>query len=201
MSRGVRLGIDFGLWQRSKPYVNGKLFFEYIKNIFVLYLNELRDSEEFEACEAVLLMDNYSLHISDDFVAVFTRVRVRVTIFVTHITYVFQMLDVVLFDALKKHATGLEMLDEEQSIAAFLLKVYHDFKQTMVEINIWELLHPLASLVTSSKCHMDSSSMRKSSDKVATSWSSRSAIRPWRVCRNNDESQNLDRLTNQNKLI
>jgi hypothetical protein len=28
-------------------------------------------------------------------------------------------------------------LDEEQPAAAFLLKVYHDFKQTMVEINIW----------------------------------------------------------------
>jgi hypothetical protein len=46
------------------------------------------------------------------------------------------MLDVMLFNALKKHATGLETLDEEQPAAAFLLKVYHDFKQTMVEINI-----------------------------------------------------------------
>jgi hypothetical protein len=46
------------------------------------------------------------------------------------------MLDVVLFGALKKHATGLETLDEEQLAAAFLLNIYHDFKQTMVEINI-----------------------------------------------------------------
>jgi hypothetical protein len=28
-------------------------------------------------------------------------------------------------------------LDEEQPAAAFLLKVYHDFKQTMIEVNIW----------------------------------------------------------------
>jgi hypothetical protein len=28
-------------------------------------------------------------------------------------------------------------LDEEQPAAAFLLKFYHDFKQTMIEVNIW----------------------------------------------------------------
>jgi hypothetical protein len=42
------------------------------------------------------------------------------------------MLDIVLFSALKKQDTGLEILDEEQSAAAFLLKAYHNFKQTMV---------------------------------------------------------------------
>jgi hypothetical protein len=50
------------------------------------------------------------------------------------------MLDVVLFSALKKHAPGLETLDEEQSVTAFLRKVYHNFKQTMVEVNIWEAI-------------------------------------------------------------
>jgi hypothetical protein len=28
-------------------------------------------------------------------------------------------------------------LDEEQPAAAFLLKMYHDFKQTIIEANIW----------------------------------------------------------------
>jgi hypothetical protein len=45
------------------------------------------------------------------------------------------MLDVVIFGALMKHATGLETLDDEQSAAAFLLKVYHNFKQTIIEVN------------------------------------------------------------------
>jgi hypothetical protein len=76
--------------------------------------------------------------MSDDIVAVFTRMRVKIITFVYHPTHIFQMLDFVLFGALKKHATGFETLDEEQSAAAFLLKVYHDFKKTMVELNIWE---------------------------------------------------------------
>jgi hypothetical protein len=56
--------------------------------------------------------------------------------FASHTTHIFQMLDVTLFDALKKHATGLETLDEEQPAAAFLLKVYHDFKQILIDVNI-----------------------------------------------------------------
>jgi hypothetical protein len=128
MSRGFRLGVDFVLRHRSKLYVSGRLFHEYINKIFVLYLNELQDSEELEACEAMLLMDNCSPHISDDIVAVLTCARVRIITFAPHTTHVFQVLDVVLLGALKKRATGLETLNEEQPAAAFLLKVYHDFK-------------------------------------------------------------------------
>jgi hypothetical protein len=47
------------------------------------------------------------------------------------------MLDVVLFGALKKHATDLSMLDEEQPAVAFIIKVDHDFKQMMVGVHIW----------------------------------------------------------------
>jgi hypothetical protein len=47
------------------------------------------------------------------------------------------MLDIVLFGTLNKHAMSLERLDEQQLVATFLLKVCHDFKQTMAEINIW----------------------------------------------------------------
>jgi hypothetical protein len=137
MSRGVRLGIDFLLRQRSKPYVSGKLFVEYINIIFISCLKDRRDSEELEPCKAVLVMDNSSLHISDDFVSVLTRVRVRVIIFASHMTHIFQMFDVILFSALKRHAIRLENLDEEQPAAAFLFKVYHDFKQTVIEVNAW----------------------------------------------------------------
>jgi hypothetical protein len=75
--------------------------------------------------------------VSDDFVAVLTNALVRVITFAPHMTYVFQMLDVVLFSALKKRASGLEMWNEESGTAAFIIKLYHDFKQTMVEVNIW----------------------------------------------------------------
>jgi hypothetical protein len=130
MSRGVRLGVDFVLRQRSKPYVNAILFLEYINinSIFIYYLNQLRGFEQFDACEAVLLMDNCSTHMCDDVIAVLTNAHVRVITFAPHTDHVFQMLDVLLFGALKKHATGLEVLNEESETAAFILKLYHDFK-------------------------------------------------------------------------
>jgi hypothetical protein len=126
--RGVRLGVDFVLRHRSKPYVNGKMFLEYINIIFIPYLNELRESEEFAECEAVLLMDNCSPHMREAIIALLTDARVRVATFATYITQISQVLDVVLFGALKKHATSLTMLDEDQPAAAFLIKVYHDYK-------------------------------------------------------------------------
>jgi hypothetical protein len=82
-------------------------------------------------------MDNCSPHIGEAVIALLTDARVKIVTFATYTTQIFQVLDMVLFGALKKHATSLTMLDEEQSTAAFLIKVYHDYKQTMVEVNIW----------------------------------------------------------------
>jgi hypothetical protein len=118
--------------------MNNALFLKYINNIFVSYLNELRETEKFKACEAMLLKDNYSSHISDDVIAILTRKRVRIVIFIYYMTHISQLLDMVLFGALKKYATGLEILDKEPWAAAFLLKVYRDFKQAIVKVNIWE---------------------------------------------------------------
>jgi hypothetical protein len=136
MRHGARLGVDSVLRQRSKSYVNSTLFFEYVNNIFVPYLHELQETEEFETYEAVLLMDNCSSHMSDGVIAILTRERVRIVTFTLRMIHIFQILDVVLFNALKKYATGLETLDEESQAIAFLLKLHRDFEQMMVEINI-----------------------------------------------------------------
>jgi hypothetical protein len=88
-------------------------------------------------CEAALLMDNYSPHMDDAVIAILTGKRARVIIFTLHATHIFQVLDVVLFDTLEKHGTGLRTLEKQQSAIAFLIKVHHHFKQTIVEVNIW----------------------------------------------------------------
>jgi hypothetical protein len=56
-------------------------------------LERARESEEFEACETILLMDNCSPYMSDDIVVVFTRVRVRIIIFAFQTTHIFQILN------------------------------------------------------------------------------------------------------------
>jgi hypothetical protein len=74
--------------------------------------------------------------MADDIIALLTSLRVRIITFTPHTTNIFQVLDVVLFGAMKKHDTGLKDLDETLPAAAFLLRVYHDFKQTVIEVNI-----------------------------------------------------------------
>jgi hypothetical protein len=101
------------------------------------YLNNRRELEDFPRWETVLLIDNCSPHMSDIVTAVLTRERVRIVTFASHTTQIFQMLDMVLFGVFKKHGTGLSTLEEEQSAAAFILKICHDFQQTMVELDIW----------------------------------------------------------------
>jgi hypothetical protein len=144
MHHGVRIGSDSVLRQRSKSYVNSILFLKYINNIFVSYLNDGQETEKFEACEAceaceaVLLMHNCSSHMPDNVIAILIREQMRILIFTIHIIQIFKMFDVVLFGALKKYATGLEKLDEESRATAFILKIYRNFKEMMVEINIWK---------------------------------------------------------------
>jgi nitrate reductase NapE component len=106
-----------------------------VKIIFVLCLTELQGTETFKAHGAVLLMANCSNHTSGDVIAILTREKVEIITFALHTTGIFQMLNVMLFGALKKHATGLIMLEEEQTIAAFRIKVCHDFKQMMIAVN------------------------------------------------------------------
>jgi hypothetical protein len=58
--------------------------------------------------------------------------------FAIHTIHIFQILDVMLLIALKKHNMGLETLDEGPWAAAFLFKMYRDFKQTMIEVDMWK---------------------------------------------------------------
>jgi hypothetical protein len=69
---------------------------------------------------------------------VLTNARVPIITFAHHTTHIFQVHDVDLFGSLRKHANGLKMFDEEQPAGAFLLRVYRDFKQTIIELHIWE---------------------------------------------------------------
>jgi hypothetical protein len=192
MIRGVRLGVDLVLRRRPKPYVNAVLVLEYVNNIFIHYLNELRESEQMNACEAVLLMDNFSPHVSDAVVAVLTNARVRVITFATHMTHVFQMLDVVLFSALKKCASGLEMWNDGSGTIAFIIKLYHDFRQIMVEVNIWGTF---SAIGFSYDVTQNPYGLRLDEEKFRQSRCFLELWRmtcPWRVCRRRVDRTSLD---------
>jgi hypothetical protein len=68
---------------------------------------------------------------------------VRVITFAPHTTQIFQVLDVTLFGVLKRRLGYKLPLEDENETVRFIMKVYHDFKQTMVEPNTWGALQAI----------------------------------------------------------
>jgi hypothetical protein len=71
-------------------------------------------------------------------VGLLTEARVRVITFAPHTTQIFQVLDVTLFGVLQRRLGYKLPFEDEKETVGFIMKVYHDFKETMVEPNIWE---------------------------------------------------------------
>jgi hypothetical protein len=77
-----------------------------------------------------------SCHVTDHVIGLLTEARVRVIAFAPHTTQIVQVLDVTLFGVLKRRLGYKLPCEEENETVEFIMKVYHDFKQTMVEPNI-----------------------------------------------------------------
>jgi hypothetical protein len=66
-------------------------------------------------------------------IALLTEARVHVITFASHTTQIFQVLDVTLFDVLKRHTRYELPFKDENSIVKYIMKAYRDFKQTVME--------------------------------------------------------------------
>jgi hypothetical protein len=97
-----RLGVDFILRGRSEPYMSSQPFAEYISKVLLAYIDKLRSNEEFADKEAVLLMDNCSIHVQPDTLQMIEDHQVIVIIFPLHTAQIFQSLDLSLFGNFKK---------------------------------------------------------------------------------------------------
>jgi hypothetical protein len=131
--RGVRLGIDFILKSRAKPYINAEIVEEYTRIVFLPNLDELRSLEEFAVEDAILLMDNCLSHVGEMILNLLCDAKVRVIIWHPHTTQIFQELDISFFGVLKRREQYRLPFDEDDGTAVFLLKTYRTFKQIMIE--------------------------------------------------------------------
>jgi hypothetical protein len=120
-----------------KPYVNAEIFVDYIKTVFLPNLAEPRNLDALAEEDAVLSMDNCPSHVTREVIGILTEARVRVITFAPHTTQIFQILDLTLFGVLKHQPRYDLPFDDEAAAVKFIMKVYRDFKKTMVEPNIW----------------------------------------------------------------
>jgi hypothetical protein len=134
--QGLQLGRHLILRQRDKAYVNGEIFKDYIQRVFIPHLEILRQKEEFAGEEAALLMDNCPSHVKPEILGILTEARVRIVTFAPHTTNLFQALDLTLFGAFKKRGQYQLPFDTDQRTANFIMKVYRDFRATMIDVSV-----------------------------------------------------------------
>jgi hypothetical protein len=89
------------------------LFLEDINNIFIYYLNKPRASEYFARCEAILSIDNCPPHMRNAVIAILTPELVRAITFTAYTAQISHVLEATLCSALKKHDTGLRLLERQ----------------------------------------------------------------------------------------
>jgi hypothetical protein len=127
----------------GRPYINAKIFLEYDRNVFLSCLVCVRGLGAFTAEEAGLLMDNCSAHVTDDVIRLLTDATMRVITFAPHTTHIFLVVDLTLFGALKRRPRYELPFETDHATVKFMMKVYHDFRQTMVPSNVWGAFHAL----------------------------------------------------------
>jgi hypothetical protein len=82
-------------------------------------------------------MENWLSHVTDNVIGLLTEARVRVITFGPHTTQIFQVLDETLFGVLKRQPRYQLPFEDEKETVKVIIKVSHDFKEIMVDPNIW----------------------------------------------------------------
>jgi hypothetical protein len=124
------------LKSNSRPYLNAEIFLDYTRSVVLPYVIGLRSLAGLVEKDAVLSMDNCSAHVTDDVIRLLTDARVRVIAFTPHATQVFQIPDLTLFVVLKRRTGCALPFENDNATAKFIMSVYHDFRQTMIQPNI-----------------------------------------------------------------
>jgi hypothetical protein len=133
---GLRFGRDLIMTQREKAYINGTIFANYIRNVFLPHLLRVCTQENLLDEEAVRLMDNCLAHMTDEVLGLLNEAQVRIVTFAPHTTRLFQILDLTLFGVFKRRGHDHLPFQNDQGTAVFIRKVYHDFRATMFDTNI-----------------------------------------------------------------
>jgi hypothetical protein len=92
---------------------------------------------EFAEEMSVLLVNRCSDHVTDDVITFLTDARVRIITCALHTPQVFQILHRTFFGVLKRCLRDELPFCDENTTVEFIMKVSHDFGQTLSSPNIW----------------------------------------------------------------
>ncbi|OHT08942.1 hypothetical protein TRFO_22367 [Tritrichomonas foetus] len=104
---GIRENYDLKTLHVKSAYMNEEIFYYYISEILVPYVNNKRENLKIKKEKAVLLMDNLSSHISDRVMEELSPNNIYIITFPPHTSHIFQVLDVSIFGILKNYLKSL----------------------------------------------------------------------------------------------
>jgi hypothetical protein len=83
-------------------------------------------------------MDDDSVHVRNDVMAILTEAKVRVIILAPHTTQIFQVLVLTLFGVPERCARYELPFDDDNATVKVIMKIYHNFPQAMVPSSVWK---------------------------------------------------------------
>jgi hypothetical protein len=81
-------------------------------------------------------MDNCVAHVTDDVIHLLIEAKVCVVTIAPRATQICQVLDVTLFSVLNRRPSSELPFKNDHATDKLIMKVYHDFRKTMVPPNV-----------------------------------------------------------------
>lgn len=101
MQSGIRIGEDIIIRYQESAYASMEIISEYINDVFLVYIQNLRNEEKFKDKPAVLICDNCAAHFDNAMIKKLTQNNVRLITIPPHSSHLFQPLDLVTFGVFK----------------------------------------------------------------------------------------------------
>jgi hypothetical protein len=134
--QGLRQDQDAMVRSRQPAYIDENLFHEYITDVFIPYVRNLRQRPEFAEETAVLLMESATPHGSERVLRILARNDIMGIVFPAHTTNIFQALDLVFVAPLKKMKQTATGEFNENSVREQIAKLIQGYKQTATSATI-----------------------------------------------------------------
>lgn len=133
---GYRPGHDAIFEQRHVPYMDSRIFMQYLEGLLIPYINEKRQDPALHNKPALLFLDSCSCHVTPEVKAILAQNCVLMFCFPPHTTNIFQPLDLVLFGVIKNILKNLERDSEVNKQAGFAAELLQAFEKAMTSANI-----------------------------------------------------------------
>jgi hypothetical protein len=136
-------GIEFG-WhlipkKSQEPYVNSKLFAEYVESAFVppRRKNSCQEENRTRRCHVIGRQLSDSPQVISDVMDLLNMARVRVVTFAPITTQIFQLLDLIVFEIFKHEEKYHLLFGDFETTVNSVYNTYIKMAKTLSLPNIW----------------------------------------------------------------